>query len=137
MWLVLGRTLERKALLEQLGNPELRDAVTGQLVHLLSTLQATPQLVAATQIHLLSAICIAISAVSSTECAAPFVTEISECMHYQNSARRIVSAFVCKPMRVLCVFWMERVQNGGMRHHCLGWSIYELAATRSMAVHLV
>ncbi len=51
VWLVLGRTLERKALLEQLGNPELRDAVTGQLVYLLSTLHATPQLVAATQIH--------------------------------------------------------------------------------------
>ena len=41
VWLVLGRTLERKALLEQLRNPELRDAVTGQLVYLLSTLHAS------------------------------------------------------------------------------------------------
>jgi hypothetical protein len=41
VWLVLGRTLEKDALLEQLRNPGLRDAVTGQVVYLLSSLHAS------------------------------------------------------------------------------------------------
>jgi superfamily II DNA or RNA helicase len=40
VWLVLGRTLQKDVLLEQLKKPELRDAVTGQTVHLLSSLHA-------------------------------------------------------------------------------------------------
>jgi hypothetical protein len=38
--LVLGKTLEKAALLTQLQEPADRDAVTGQVVHLLSLLQA-------------------------------------------------------------------------------------------------
>jgi superfamily II DNA or RNA helicase len=41
VWLVLGRTLQKDVLLEQLKKPELRDAVTGQTVHLLSSLHAS------------------------------------------------------------------------------------------------
>jgi len=41
VWLVLGKTLEKEALLEQLRNPDLRTAVTGQLVYLLSSLRAS------------------------------------------------------------------------------------------------
>jgi superfamily II DNA or RNA helicase len=41
VWLVLGRTLESGVLLRQLRNPELRDAVTGQVVYLLSSLHAS------------------------------------------------------------------------------------------------
>jgi len=40
VWLVLGRTLQKDVLLEQLKKPKLRDAVTGQTVHLLSSLHA-------------------------------------------------------------------------------------------------
>src|SRR5262249_5258525 len=40
VWLVLGRTLEKGALVEQLENANKRTAVTGQVVHLLSGLLA-------------------------------------------------------------------------------------------------
>jgi hypothetical protein len=40
VWLVLGKTLEKAALLTQLQEPADRDAVTGQVVHLRSLLQA-------------------------------------------------------------------------------------------------
>ena len=40
IWLVLGRTLEKASFLDQLNDPNKRDAVTGQVVQLLSTLQA-------------------------------------------------------------------------------------------------
>jgi len=40
VWLVLGKTLEKAALLTQLKQPADRDAVTGQVVRLLSLLQA-------------------------------------------------------------------------------------------------
>ncbi len=40
VWLVLGRTLDKAALLTQLQKPANRDAITGQVVHLLSLLQA-------------------------------------------------------------------------------------------------
>lgn len=40
VWLVLGRTLDKAALLDQLQTPALRSAITGQVVHLLSLLQA-------------------------------------------------------------------------------------------------
>jgi hypothetical protein len=40
VWLVLGKTLEKAALLNELHHPEERDAVTGQVVYLLSCLQA-------------------------------------------------------------------------------------------------
>jgi len=40
VWLVLGRTLDKDALLEQLTNVNQRNAVTGQVVHLLSSLLA-------------------------------------------------------------------------------------------------
>lgn len=41
VWLVVGQTLEKKALMEQLHDPNKRDPVTGQVVHLLSSLHAT------------------------------------------------------------------------------------------------
>jgi superfamily II DNA or RNA helicase len=41
VWLVLGKTLEKAALIDQLQDPDKRDAVTGQVVQLLSTLQAS------------------------------------------------------------------------------------------------
>jgi hypothetical protein len=40
VWLVIGDTLDKKAFVKQLRNPESRDAVAGHLVHLLSSLQA-------------------------------------------------------------------------------------------------
>jgi len=40
VWLVLGKTLEKAALLNELQHPEQRDAVTGQVVYLLSCLHA-------------------------------------------------------------------------------------------------
>ena len=40
VWLVLGRTLDKAALLDQLQTPAHRNAITGQVVHLLSLLQA-------------------------------------------------------------------------------------------------
>jgi len=40
VWLVLGRTLDKAALLDQLQTPGRRSAITGQVVHLLSLLQA-------------------------------------------------------------------------------------------------
>jgi superfamily II DNA or RNA helicase len=40
VWLVLGRTLDKTALLDQLQTPGHRSAITGQVVHLLSLLQA-------------------------------------------------------------------------------------------------
>jgi hypothetical protein len=40
VWLVLGRTLDKSALLAELKDPYQRDAVTGQVVYLLSSLQA-------------------------------------------------------------------------------------------------
>lgn len=40
VWLVLGRTLEKEALIKQLRSPAERSAVTGQVVQLLSSLQA-------------------------------------------------------------------------------------------------
>jgi superfamily II DNA or RNA helicase len=40
VWLVLGKTLEKASLLEQLKDPTKRTAVTGQVVHLLSSLLA-------------------------------------------------------------------------------------------------
>jgi hypothetical protein len=40
VWLVLGRTLDKAALLDQLQTPPHRSAITGQVVHLLSLLQA-------------------------------------------------------------------------------------------------
>jgi superfamily II DNA or RNA helicase len=41
VWLVAGDTLDKTAFVEQLQNPESRDAVAGQLVHLLGSLQAS------------------------------------------------------------------------------------------------
>jgi len=38
VWLVVGDTLNKEALTKQLRGPEARDAVAGQLVHLLSSL---------------------------------------------------------------------------------------------------
>lgn len=40
VWLVLGKTLDKAALLDQLQTPGHRSAITGQVVHLLSLLQA-------------------------------------------------------------------------------------------------
>jgi superfamily II DNA or RNA helicase len=40
VWLVLGKTLEKAELVSQLKNPAQRTSVTGQIVHLLSGLQA-------------------------------------------------------------------------------------------------
>ena len=40
VWLVLGKTLDKIELLNQLQNPDERDAVTGQVVYLLSCLQS-------------------------------------------------------------------------------------------------
>jgi superfamily II DNA or RNA helicase len=41
VWLVLGKTLERAALVDQLQDPDKRDAVTGQVLYLLSCLQSS------------------------------------------------------------------------------------------------
>jgi superfamily II DNA or RNA helicase len=41
VWLVVGQTLEKEALLGQLTDPSKRDAVTGHVVHLLASLHAT------------------------------------------------------------------------------------------------
>jgi superfamily II DNA or RNA helicase len=41
VWLVVGQSLEKMALVEQLQDPQKRDAVTGQIVHLLSYLHAS------------------------------------------------------------------------------------------------
>jgi len=40
VWLMVGRTLEKDALLDQLADPAKRDAVTGQVVYLLSSLNS-------------------------------------------------------------------------------------------------
>lgn len=40
VWLVVGQTLDKGMFIEQLRNPDTRDAVTGQVVHLLSGLNA-------------------------------------------------------------------------------------------------
>jgi hypothetical protein len=41
VWLVLGKTLDKSVLLDQLKDPAKRDAVTGQVIQLLAVLQAS------------------------------------------------------------------------------------------------